>query len=141
MFLYFMLTRKWEYDQAEITKLLDYFADQGYPLQIMLFPEGTNLSENTRQKSHAYADSVGAPHTDYVLLPRVTGFVYLVRVAEIAFCWEHCVADTVDRRNGFAATSARFKTSLLATPIALPKTPQACSQANCHITCIFMSSK
>lgn len=46
--------------------------------QILLFPEGTNISENTKAKSHSFADKNGLKRYEHVLHPRTTGFSFLV---------------------------------------------------------------
>jgi lysocardiolipin and lysophospholipid acyltransferase len=43
------------------------------PMWLMLFPEGTNASRNTRKKSVAWAEKLGIKDMDHMLLPRSTG--------------------------------------------------------------------
>ena len=43
------------------------------PMWLLLFPEGTNLSANTRKKSVAWAEKQGIKDFQHVLLPRSTG--------------------------------------------------------------------
>lgn len=43
------------------------------PMWLLLFPEGTNLSANTRKKSAAWAEKQGIKDFEHVLLPRSTG--------------------------------------------------------------------
>jgi len=43
------------------------------PMWLMIFPEGTNLSANTRKKSLAWAEKQGIKDFQHVLLPRSTG--------------------------------------------------------------------
>ncbi|CCE61486.1 hypothetical protein TPHA_0A04110 [Tetrapisispora phaffii CBS 4417] len=47
-----------------------------WPYCLILFPEGTNLSSNTRKKSKEYALKINRPYYKNVLLPRVTGLRY-----------------------------------------------------------------
>ncbi|KAH3674720.1 hypothetical protein WICMUC_003080 [Wickerhamomyces mucosus] len=44
-----------------------------WPYSLVLFPEGTNLSANTRSKTEIYAAKVGRPAFKHVLLPKITG--------------------------------------------------------------------
>jgi lysocardiolipin and lysophospholipid acyltransferase len=43
------------------------------PMWLLLFPEGTNASGNTRKKSKAWAEKLGIKDMDHLLLPRSTG--------------------------------------------------------------------
>lgn len=43
------------------------------PMWLFIFPEGTNLSGNTRGKSKAFADKAGLQDMKHQLLPRSTG--------------------------------------------------------------------
>ncbi|KAH3684874.1 hypothetical protein WICPIJ_004152 [Wickerhamomyces pijperi] len=47
-----------------------------WPFALVLFPEGTNLSANTRGKSEAYALKNNKPIFKHVLLPKTTGLRY-----------------------------------------------------------------
>lgn len=46
------------------------------PMWLLLFPEGTNASQNGRDKSAKWADNVGIKDTQHVLLPRSTGMYF-----------------------------------------------------------------
>ncbi len=50
------------------------FASYAVYLQILIFPEGTNLTAETKQSSDRYADKSGLAKLQYVLHPRQTGF-------------------------------------------------------------------
>lgn len=47
-----------------------------WPYSLHIFPEGTNLSANTRRKTLAYAGKVGRAPFKHLLLPRTTGLRY-----------------------------------------------------------------
>lgn len=47
-----------------------------WPYSLLIFPEGTNLSANTRGKTLIYAEKVGRPPFKHLLLPRTTGLRY-----------------------------------------------------------------
>ncbi|PFH61085.1 hypothetical protein XA68_18293 [Ophiocordyceps unilateralis] len=46
------------------------------PMWLLLFPEGTNLSTNGRQKSAKWANQKGLRDPEHVLLPRSTGILF-----------------------------------------------------------------
>lgn len=43
------------------------------PMWLLIFPEGTNSSDNGRVKSAAWAKKVGIKDMEHMLLPRSTG--------------------------------------------------------------------
>jgi lysocardiolipin and lysophospholipid acyltransferase len=43
------------------------------PMWLLLFPEGTNASNNGRRKSAEWAEKIGVKDMDHLLLPRSTG--------------------------------------------------------------------
>lgn len=49
------------------------------PMWLLLFPEGTNLSNNGRRKSAAWAAKQGLRDPDHVLLPRSTGIYFCLQ--------------------------------------------------------------
>jgi lysocardiolipin and lysophospholipid acyltransferase len=50
-----------------------------YFLQILLFPEGTDLAAGSLQRSHQFASSHHLQRYYQVLHPKTTGFVFLVQ--------------------------------------------------------------
>ncbi|VVC25989.1 Acyltransferase, C-terminal domain,Phospholipid/glycerol acyltransferase [Cinara cedri] len=74
-FLY--IQRRWDHDQTSMKKQLKYFSDLNDTHQILLFPEGTDLSPNNIARSNKYADKNNLPNYKYVLHPKTTGFVFL----------------------------------------------------------------
>ena len=73
--LYLFLSRNWASDEGYLRHMLCYLVDCKYPLQLVLFPEGTDLSDNNRKKSHAFAAKYGLKKYEYVMHPRTKGFV------------------------------------------------------------------
>jgi lysocardiolipin and lysophospholipid acyltransferase len=66
------LARKWRVDSANFVRRvrrLVFFK----PFSLLIFPEGTTLAPETREKSQQYARAVGAPLLKHCLLPRITG--------------------------------------------------------------------
>lgn len=77
--MYCFLKRKWEEDQSYLDRIINYFIDINYPLQFFLFPEGTDMYEQSLKNSDRYAEKNNLPKYKYVLHPRVKGFNYLVQ--------------------------------------------------------------
>ncbi|XP_076056545.1 lysocardiolipin acyltransferase 1-like [Oratosquilla oratoria] len=75
-FLY--IRRRWEDDQKLMKSVLDYYRDIEHIYQVLLFPEGTNLTPYTKSRSDAFAEKFGLQKFEYVLHPRTTGFCYLL---------------------------------------------------------------
>lgn len=75
---YIFLHRNWEQDKNTITKSFTYFKRLNYKPQILLFPEGTDLTARTKARSDKFAKDNGLEPYDYVLHPRTTGFTYFV---------------------------------------------------------------
>ena len=48
-------------------------------LQVLLFPEGTDFTKNTKIRSDKFAEKQNLPKYDYVLHPRTTGFCHFVQ--------------------------------------------------------------
>ena len=53
------------------------------PILLLIFPEGTDLSQSNIRKSHTFAREHGLPCYEHVLQPRISGF---------AACVEACLA-------------------------------------------------
>ncbi|KAK2545073.1 hypothetical protein Q9966_001481, partial [Columba livia] len=53
------IQRKWEDDKSHFEKMLDYFCDIHEPLQLLIFPEGTDLTANTKARSNEFAEKNG----------------------------------------------------------------------------------
>lgn len=79
---YLFLERHWEEDKPRITSLIEYYKTSQSPNSLLLFPEGTNLSQKTQDKSNAYAakqTTFNRPY-EFCLHPRTTGFTYLLNI-------------------------------------------------------------
>lgn len=99
-FLY--ITRNWKQDESKMSRMIEYLntsktdGDDGtgnsisssasprrlgsstkHNYQLVLFPEGTNLTEKTRAKSNAFAKDHNLKAYKHVLHPRTTGFGFL----------------------------------------------------------------
>lgn len=76
-FLY--ITRRWEEDQGRLSRTLDYLIALGSRTQLLIFPEGTDLTKSSKEKSDKYALQHHLPPYTYTLHPKTTGFAYLVQ--------------------------------------------------------------
>lgn len=72
--LLFYVSRKWSVDEELIRTRLQYFKETDFPIQFLLFPEGTDLSPSNKVKSDRYADENGLQKYDHVLHPKLKGF-------------------------------------------------------------------
>ncbi|KAJ8401168.1 hypothetical protein AAFF_G00387500 [Aldrovandia affinis] len=75
---FIFIHRRWEDDRRHLENMLAYFCDIREPLQLLMFPEGTDLTENTKARSDEFAEKNGLPKYEYVLHPRTTGFTFIV---------------------------------------------------------------
>ncbi len=75
--------------------IADYVFDLTYniicwcPWQVMLFPEGTDLTARTKARSDEFARKNGVECYQYVLHPRTTGFTFLAKEMQnrkLCFC-------------------------------------------------------
>ncbi|CAI5770842.1 lysocardiolipin acyltransferase 1 isoform X1 [Podarcis lilfordi] len=75
---FIFIHRRWEEDKNHFENMLDYFCDINEPLQLLIFPEGTDLTDNTKARSNEFAEKNGLQKYEYVLHPRTTGFTFIV---------------------------------------------------------------
>ncbi|KAL0969664.1 hypothetical protein UPYG_G00230460 [Umbra pygmaea] len=75
---FIFIKRRWEEDRRHMENMLEYFCDIREPVQLLLFPEGTDLTDNTKARSDDFAVKNGLPKFEYVLHPRTTGFTFIV---------------------------------------------------------------
>ncbi|XP_077997790.1 lysocardiolipin acyltransferase 1-like [Glandiceps talaboti] len=75
---FIFIHRNWEVDKEILSDILDYFSAIRHPTQILIFPEGTDLSKDNKMRGINYAKKNGLPVYEFVMHPRTTGFVFLV---------------------------------------------------------------
>lgn len=46
------------------------------PMWLLIFPEGTNISDNTKPRSDQWAEKIGVKPMQHQLLPRSTGMFF-----------------------------------------------------------------
>ncbi|XVF67395.1 hypothetical protein PTKIN_Ptkin10aG0117500 [Pterospermum kingtungense] len=66
--------RKWEVDESRIRHMLSTLKDPRDPLWLVLFPEGTDFTEQKCVRSQKYAAENGLPILKNLLLPKSKGF-------------------------------------------------------------------
>ena len=76
---FIFLSRHWSTDEQLLTNSLQYFNKSRYPLQLLLFPEGTDLSESNKAKSQQFAEDNDLQVYHHVLYPRTKGFIKCVQ--------------------------------------------------------------
>jgi 1-acyl-sn-glycerol-3-phosphate acyltransferase len=83
------MARKWQSDKPRLQHRLDKLKSRHSgplsgsqildPMWLLIFPEGTNLSANTRKYSKAWAAKQGVPDLKHLLLPRSTGLLFCLQ--------------------------------------------------------------
>lgn len=73
---FIFLARNWEEDQRRFKKALSRLNNVTQPMWLIIFPEGTNLSSTTREKSKAWAAKNNLKDMKHQLLPRSTGLKF-----------------------------------------------------------------
>ena len=74
------MARNWLKDQPRLKHRLKKLAgDGGGKMWLLIFPEGTNLSGNTRKGSQKWAEKSGMKDFEHLLLPRSTGLGFCLR--------------------------------------------------------------
>jgi lysocardiolipin and lysophospholipid acyltransferase len=86
-FGFIFMSRKFEADAPRITHRLKQLKSSLDPMWLIIYPEGTNLSGNTRMKSKAWADKAGIEDCKNVLLPRSTGTFFVLNELKGAVDW------------------------------------------------------
>lgn len=73
------ITRRWQEDLGRLSRTLDYLVALGRRTQLLIFPEGTDFTKTSKQKSDKYALQHQLPLYSFTLHPKTTGFSFLVR--------------------------------------------------------------
>jgi 1-acyl-sn-glycerol-3-phosphate acyltransferase len=86
---FIFMARKWQSDKPRLEYRLRKLKTQhsGHlsgsqpfdPMWLMIFPEGTNLSTNSKEKSDEYGQKQGIPIYRHLLLPRSTGLYFCLQ--------------------------------------------------------------
>ena len=76
---FIFLKRKWEQDKPRMAAHLQKFNNPKDPMWLMMFPEGTNLADSTREASKKWAEKNGINDLRHMLLPRSTGLQFILQ--------------------------------------------------------------
>ena len=82
--LYIFLKRNRENDLPHIARMLTYLISLGSKPSLLLFPEGTDLSESNIIKSNQFAREHQLPEYQFVLHPKPSGLVTAIN------CFKQC---------------------------------------------------
>lgn len=84
---FIFLARNWEEDQRRFKKALARINNATQPMWLIIFPEGTNLSATTREKSKAWAVKNNLQDMKHQLLPRSTGLRFCLNELKDSTEW------------------------------------------------------
>lgn len=84
---FIFLARNWEEDQRRFKKALARINSATQPMWLIIFPEGTNLSATTREKSKAWAAKNNLQDMKHQLLPRSTGLRFCLNELKDSTEW------------------------------------------------------
>jgi hypothetical protein len=84
---FIFLSRNWEDDQRTFKKHLSQLNKPNNPMWLIIFPEGTNLSSSTREKSKKWAEKNGLEDMKHQLLPRSTGLKFCLQELQDTTKW------------------------------------------------------
>ncbi|KAF2205044.1 acyltransferase-domain-containing protein [Delitschia confertaspora ATCC 74209] len=84
---FIFLSRHWEEDKQRFQKHLAQLKDPKKPMWLIIFPEGTNLSKTTREKSQTWAQKNGLKDMKHQLLPRSTGLRFCLQELRATTEW------------------------------------------------------
>jgi 1-acyl-sn-glycerol-3-phosphate acyltransferase len=84
---FIFLSRKWETDRWRFKRAFSHLQNPKDPMWLLIFPEGTNLSAVTREKSAAWSKKTGIPDMKHQLLPRTTGLQFCLHELKKTTNW------------------------------------------------------
>lgn len=73
------LKRDWQKDQKLIREAFQHLRTSQVPLWLITFLEGTRITEEKAEQSRAYARERGLKELHHVMIPRVKGFIAMIR--------------------------------------------------------------
>ncbi|MCJ1477470.1 hypothetical protein MMC13_006142 [Lambiella insularis] len=76
---FILLKRNWEKDKPHVAAHLQKLNKPTDPMWLLMFPEGTNLAPDTRERSALWAETQGITDMHHLLLPRSTGLQFVVQ--------------------------------------------------------------
>jgi len=94
---FIFMARKWLSDKPRLQHRLEKLKTQTSgsesespqydPMWLLIFPEGTNLSPNTKRRSDEYGRKQGLPPLKHELLPRSTGLLFCLQQLKGTVNW------------------------------------------------------
>ena len=84
---FIFLSRNWETDKYRFKSALNHLKNASDPMWLLIFPEGTNLSATTREKSASWSKKSGVPDMKHQLLPRTTGLQFCLKELRQSTNW------------------------------------------------------
>ncbi|KAJ4504133.1 hypothetical protein HRR83_008626 [Exophiala dermatitidis] len=111
---FIFMARKWAADKPRLQHRLEKLKTRHSgpmsgsagldPMWLLIFPEGTNLSRNTKKVSSRWAEKQGIPDTRHVLLPRSTGLFFCLQQLQGTVDWVYdcTIAYEGTPKGGFA---------------------------------------
>lgn len=79
-FEFIFLARNWAIDKEVLSRNLKRAKADDTPMWLLLFPEGTVLTEDTMSKSRSYCKKLGlSDNPTHVLVPKSTGLYHTIR--------------------------------------------------------------
>ena len=84
---FIFLKRNWEKDKPRLATHLQKFNKPKLPMWLMIFPEGTNLADSTRERSKQWAAKNGIDDMKHQLLPRSTGLHFMLEQLQDTTEW------------------------------------------------------
>ena len=84
-FEFIFLSRKWASDRSRIVSMLERAKADCNPMWLLVFPEGTVITENTKSIANSFAKKKDIEFTaQHVILPRSTGLFHILRCLDEA---------------------------------------------------------
>jgi lysocardiolipin and lysophospholipid acyltransferase len=71
---YISISQYWKADESRMGDQINHLSASSSAFQVLHFPEGTNLTKESKAKSDAFAKKCSLKPYDHVLHPRTTGF-------------------------------------------------------------------
>lgn len=102
------LSRQWEKDAEEFSWKLSYINHTDSPYQLLLFPEGTDLTPEHKRKYDKFAEASGWPLYDYCLHPKSTGFIHTLNLLK-----KHKIDSVYDITVGYPDIFAKTEYNLV----------------------------
>ncbi|KAK9369897.1 acyltransferase-domain-containing protein [Lipomyces kononenkoae] len=101
-FRFIFMSRKWENDESRLKKALSEINnDSQWPAWLLIFPEGTNFTQNGINNSRKYAQKFNFQEPQHLLLPRARGLYYVLKSFNVPYLYDCTVAYEGVPRGGF----------------------------------------